>query len=286
MQPSAGLLFILGLSLCLNVNAGPYGRRDEVSLQNGKDSIALNNAKFRSVRENRPRITTTGVGRRAVGPDDPSQSSLTLDPAVISTGFESDGQSNITTPGQDPSRTSSNNWINFCKTVDKPLTNGTQIPGGSCNTAPIGVIPSKENMPSSKFIFPPNFDTLRKNEPFTIKLAINHLETGWFTNPQTNFMSSPQEVNANGDVIGHSHVVIQSLTGFGQTTPIDPNQWVFFKALNDPAVDGVLSTVVSDGLSPGYYRIAAFHSGANHQPVALPVAMRGASGDMVYFSVI
>ena len=32
--------------------------------------------------------------------EDPSQSSLTLDPAVLSSGFESDGQDNITDGGQ------------------------------------------------------------------------------------------------------------------------------------------------------------------------------------------
>lgn len=31
---------------------------------------------------------------------DPAQTSLCLDPAVLSTGFESDGQGNITSPGQ------------------------------------------------------------------------------------------------------------------------------------------------------------------------------------------
>ena len=31
---------------------------------------------------------------------DPSQTSLCLDPAVLSTGFEDDGQGNITSPGQ------------------------------------------------------------------------------------------------------------------------------------------------------------------------------------------
>jgi hypothetical protein len=38
--------------------------------------------------------------KRAVDPNDPSQSALTLDPAVISTGFQKDGQDNITNPGQ------------------------------------------------------------------------------------------------------------------------------------------------------------------------------------------
>jgi len=232
--------------------------------------------------ENAMRILAT----RAVPADDPSQSSLTLDPAVISTGFQDSGQGNETTPGQVPSRTSSNNWINFCKTVDKPLTNGQQVTTGSCNPAPIGVIPSADNMPSCKFIFPPNFAVLTKKENFTVQIAINHLQTGWFTNPQKNYMSAPQEVNGDGDVIGHSHIVIQALTGFGQTTPTDPKTFVFFKALNDPAVNGVLSTVVGGGLPVGYYRIAVINLATNHQSIAVPVAQRGALDDMVYFSAL
>lgn len=41
MQPSVGLLFALGLSACLTVNAGPHVRRDDVSIQNAEDAIAL-----------------------------------------------------------------------------------------------------------------------------------------------------------------------------------------------------------------------------------------------------
>jgi len=218
-------------------------------------------------------------------PQDPSQSSLCLDPAVLCTGFENDGQVNITSPGQVRSQTSSNNWINFCKTVDKPLTNGTQIPSGSCNPVPIGVLPSVDNLPSAKFIFPPNFAALAKHTMFTIQVAISHLETGWFTNPDTTFLSAPLVVNANGDIMGHSHVVIELLTGFGQTTPTVPKHFVFFKGLNLPAANGVLSTNVTGGLPAGYYRIAVINSGANHQPIASPVSQRGAMGDMVYFSV-
>jgi hypothetical protein len=123
-------------------------------------------------------------------------------------------------------------------------------------------------MPSAKFIFPPNFDAVTKEQTFTVQIAISHLETGWFTNPEKTYMSSPQEVNSSGDVIGHSHIVIERLTGFGQTTPTDPKSFVFFKGLNAAAVNGVLSTDVTGGLSAGYYRIAAVHSGANHQPSA------------------
>lgn len=41
MQPSVGLLFALGLLACLTVNAGPHVRRDDVSIQNAEDAIAL-----------------------------------------------------------------------------------------------------------------------------------------------------------------------------------------------------------------------------------------------------
>jgi len=165
-------------------------------------------------------------------------------------------------------------------------------------------------MPSAKFIFPRNFDIIPKGQNFTAQIAISHLETGWFTNPQKTYMTGPQEVNSSGDVMGHSHITIDALTGFGQTTPTDPKNPAFFQGLNLPAVNGVLSYVVGgDKLSPGYYRISVSHSASNHQPgasnrghlpewqrrvlpivtlesvVALPVARRGATGDMVYVSI-
>ena len=121
-------------------------------------------------------------------------------------------------------------------------------------------------MPSSKFIFPPNFAALKANETFTVKIIVNHLDTGWFTNPGNTYMAAPIAVNAAGDVFGHSHIVIDRLTGFGQTTPTDPRTFAFFRALGDPAVDGFQSTDVTGGLPAGYYRITTFHTGANHQP--------------------
>ena len=41
MSPSAGLLFALALSLCLDVSAVSLVRRNPISLQNGNDAIAL-----------------------------------------------------------------------------------------------------------------------------------------------------------------------------------------------------------------------------------------------------
>jgi len=336
MQPSAGLLLVLALSVCLTVNAGPHVRKDEVPLENGNDAASLN-AKFKTLSPLSPCVTdevacvsdyyaqcvgghfvlkpcpvstvcravaNTGsseaiIGctaeskntmrtpaKRAVSPGDPSQSSLTLDSAVISAGLQKNGQDNITSPGQSPSKTSTNNWINFCKTVDKELTDGQQKTDGSCNPVPIGIIPSVNNIPSTKFLFPPNFAAITKSQTFTVKFAINHLDTGWFTNAQETYMSSPTEINADGDVIGHSHVVIQQLTGFGQTTPTDPKTFAFFKAVNTAAVDGVMSIDVTNGLPVGFYRIATINTGSNHQPIAIPIAQHGAVDDMVYFSVL
>ena len=109
------------------------------------------------------RIVATGVNStNSTQPADPSQTSLCLDPAVISSGFDNDGQGNITNPGQGlfsvlpsvsgveyelisnavPSPTSSNNWINFCKTVDLPLTNGQQI----TSTCTVPFIASKHSI--------------------------------------------------------------------------------------------------------------------------------------------
>ncbi|KAJ8488701.1 hypothetical protein ONZ51_g3375 [Trametes cubensis] len=222
-------------------------------------------------------------GAAAAGGD--AQSSLTLVQSVIATGFENDGQDQPTA-GQVPSLTSSNNFINFCATVPNlPITNGQQIKTGSCNPAPMGVIASNANMPSSKFVFPTNGGTVPANQNFTIKMAIQHLETGHFTNANENYFAAPQVVNAQGDIQGHSHVVIDPLPSIDSTTPTDPTAFVFFKGLNDVAEGGVLSVVVGGGLPAGAYRLASINTAANHQPALVAVAQHGALDDIVYFTV-
>ncbi|KAI0662442.1 hypothetical protein C8Q70DRAFT_908839 [Cubamyces menziesii] len=218
-------------------------------------------------------------GAAAAGGD--AQSSLTLVQSVIATGFENDGQDQPTA-GQVPSLTSSNNFINFCATVPNlPITNGQQIKTGSCNPAPMGVIASNANMPSSKFVFPTNGGTVPANQNFTIKMAIQHLETGHFTNANENYFAAPQVVNAQGDIQGHSHVVIDPLPSIDSTTPTDPTAFVFFKGLNDVAEGGVLSVVVGGGLPAGAYRLASINTAANHQPALVAVAQHGALDDIV-----
>jgi len=188
-------------------------------------------------------------------------------------------------PGQVASLTSTNNYINFCKTVNLPLTDGKQIPGGSCNPAPMGVIPSKDKMPACKFIFPTNGGTVPGNQTFTIKMKIKNLETGNFVNAQQSYFSAPQQLNNQGFIRGHSHIVIQKLSVFDSTEILDPEAFAFFRGLNDAAKGGVLTVDVTDGLPPGVYRMSSINTASNHQPVLGPIAQHGSLDDAVYFTV-
>ncbi|EIW58849.1 uncharacterized protein TRAVEDRAFT_149286 [Trametes versicolor FP-101664 SS1] len=228
---------------------------------------------------------TSSAAAAAGGDNSDPQKSTTLVQSVIATGFQNDGQDQPTA-GQVPSLTSSNNFINFCATVPNlPITNGKQIQTGSCNPAPMGVIASSANMPSSKFVNPKNGATIPANQNFTIQMAISHLETGHFTNAQENYFAAPQVVNGAGDVQGHSHVVVEALTSLDQTTVTDPSKFAFFKGLNDPAKNGVLSVEVAGGLPAGTYRVASINAAANHQPVLVAIAQHGSLDDMAYFTV-
>ncbi|KAH8120497.1 hypothetical protein DFH11DRAFT_1560337 [Phellopilus nigrolimitatus] len=212
------------------------------------------------------------------------QSSLCLDSSLVQNGFEKDGQQ---TPAENQiaSATSSNNYINFCATVKLPLTNGQQVKGGSCNARPMGVIASSSKMPSGKFQSPQNMATVKANKTFTVKMAIQNLATGNFVNADANYFSAPQTLDGSGNIVGHSHIVIEKINGINDTNPTDPTKFAFFKGLNNKAQNGVLSADVSNGLPSGTYRLASINSAANHQPVLVAVAQHGTLDDMVYFTV-
>ncbi len=77
-------------------------------------------------------------------------------------------------------------------------------------------------MPSSKFVFPPNLGTVKANTQFTIKMAINNLEAGNFVNADQNYYAAPQQINAQGNVVGHTHFVIQAIDSLESTKTLDP----------------------------------------------------------------
>ncbi|KAJ6574000.1 hypothetical protein DFH09DRAFT_384968 [Mycena vulgaris] len=213
------------------------------------------------------------------------QKSLTLDPSVVCVNFTDNGQ-NPPVAGQTASSTSTNNYINFCALTlpETPLTNGKQITTGSCNPAPIGLIPADNKMPSLKFSSPTNNGEVAAEKTFTVTMNIVNLHTGVITNPQTTFLAAPQTLDEDGLIIGNTRVVIESLTSLDQITPNDPQRFVFFKSIADPAKNGVLSLNVLNGVPAGTYRICSINTSANGQPVIAPVAQHGCLDDCSYFT--
>ncbi|ETN46651.1 uncharacterized protein HMPREF1541_00837 [Cyphellophora europaea CBS 101466] len=182
--------------------------------------------------------------------------------------------------GQADSATDDNNFINFC--AGKQLTNGQQVQGGSCNGIVMGEIPSTGNMISSFFQNPTNGDDIQADQTFTIDVQVDNLEAGTFTNPDTTYYSAPQALQ-NGRIVGHTHVTCQVTQG---NNPPNPQEFAFFKGINDAGNgNGLLSAEVEGGLAAGSYRCCTMTSAANHQPVIMPVAQRGAQDDCIQFTV-
>jgi len=214
------------------------------------------------------------------------QSSLTLSTSQVQSALASTGLGpNITSdPGTTASLTSTNNFINWCEAQNAPLTNGKQQPG--CNPTIMGMMLAFNKLPSAKFQYPTNLDTLPAGQPFTIKVAISNLQTGNFVNAQTNFFAAPSQINSDGIQIGHSHIVIEAVDSLTSTSMTDPTKFIFFQSLN-AAADGnnVLSVNVTHGLSAGVYRAGTVNTASNHQPVLASVAQHGLVNDVIYFTV-
>jgi len=211
-----------------------------------------------------------------------AQSSLTLLSNLVQTNSEQNGF-NASNLAQTNSTTSNNNFINFCE--GKTLTNGLQIKTGSCNGIVMGDIPTTDNIPSAKFLFPKNLDTIAANQNFTVQLQTKGFQTGVFTNANTNYYAAPQQLNNQGQIIGHCHVVIAPLSSLTSTSLGTPLGFVFFKGIDEPAVNGVSEAVVTGGLKAGAYRICSINTSANHTPLLVAVAQHDSMDDCVYFTV-
>ncbi|ODQ49623.1 hypothetical protein SAICODRAFT_194017 [Saitoella complicata NRRL Y-17804] len=218
-----------------------------------------------------------------------NNSDLSLDPANVQSASDSTGQAGSgAEAGQVNSATDPANFINFC--TGKTLTNGLQVKGGSCNGVVMGDIPSTSNMISSIITGPSSGEDIQADTTFSINVLVANLAAGQFTNAQTTYYSAPQQLQ-NGQVLGHTHVTIQDLSGTtNPTAPLDATTFAFFKGINDAGTqqgNGVreLSAVVTGGLAQGCYRVCTMSSASNHQPVLMPVAQRGAQDDCLRFSV-
>src|SRR5690242_13014630 len=114
----------------------------------------------------------------------------------------------------------------------------------------MGRIPSINNMVSSVFVNPKNGDNLAANKDFQIQVQMLNFKGGTFTNATSTYYSAPQDLDGNGQIIGHTHVTVQD-TGrtLNPARPLDPTQFAFFKGINDDGNgNGLLSADVAGGL--------------------------------------
>jgi len=142
-------------------------------------------------------------------------------------------------------------------------------------------------MISAIIISPKPAENIAANKDFTIQVQTTGLTAGTFTNAAATYYSAPQNLASNGQIIGHTHVTVQSLGNSLQpSTAPDPNTFAFFKGINDAGNGkGLLSATVTGGLPAGNYRVCSMTSSANHQPVLMPIAQRGAQDDCQKFTV-
>ncbi|KAH8890731.1 hypothetical protein GQ53DRAFT_794701 [Thozetella sp. PMI_491] len=188
-------------------------------------------------------------------------------------------------PGQAASETDANNFINFCEGSE--ITNGKQITTGSCNGVPMGKIPAVANMISAMITNPKPADKIPSDTTFNVSIQTAHLNAGHFVNPTTNYYTAPQDLDDNGDIVGHCHITIQDIGSLDSIVPPDPSKFAFFKGIDDAGNNrGLLQAIVDGGLPPGFYRVCSMIAAQNHQPVAMPVAQRGAQDDCNKFEVV
>ncbi|KAA1090907.1 hypothetical protein PGT21_017507 [Puccinia graminis f. sp. tritici] len=210
-----------------------------------------------------------------------SQSNLCLDPSLIQQAAKSNGLKDPTNPLHNTkSLTSSNNFLDFCRGAR--LTNGEQVPEGSCNPTPMGSIPSKQNMPSVRIIGPSPDAIIPPNADFDVDIYAHKIELGFFTSPSNTYYLAPQQLSSKGLIRGHTHIVIQRSVG---RRVFETQETVFFKGVTNRTVNGQVKTPVKGGLPAGFYRISTLTAAMNHQPVVLPVAQRGAVDDAIYIRV-
>lgn len=220
---------------------------------------------------------TTGTGN--------ATAVLALNPANVQSGSEQNGLlASGAETGEVAAATDPANFINFC--TGKTLTNGDQVKTGSCNGIVMGDIPATTNMISSMIIFPAPGQNIASATTFNISVQMDNLAAGNFVNADANYYSSPQQLSG-GNIVGHTHVTVQDLGGnLNPTTAPDPTVFAFFKGINDIGNGaGLLQAEVTGGLAAGNYRVCTMAAAANHQPVIMPVAQRGAQDDCQKFIV-
>ncbi|KAF0424536.1 putative ribosomal protein s17 protein [Gigaspora margarita] len=174
----------------------------------------------------------------------------------------------------------------ICKTDGVKPADGTQQKVENCVSTFMGEVPSVNNMVSSLIIAPSNGQTIKANSAFQLQVKVNNLNTGFFSNATSQYYTVSQQVDKNnGNIFGHAHFTVQTIDN---ANPPDPQKFLFFKGLNDPAKNNVLTADVvqnnaakTPGLPAGQFRVCSMASSFTHQPVIMPVAQRGSQDDCI-----
>jgi hypothetical protein len=128
-------------------------------------------------------------------------------------------------------------------------------------------------------------DTIASGQTFTITLATQGIQLGTFTNAQKTYFANPQKLNAQGQIIGHTHIVVEAIDSLTTTKVTNPKNFVFFKGINGGQdAQGNVAADVTGGLAPGAYRMCTIVSSQTHQPAIVPIAQHGSLDDCVYVS--
>ncbi len=142
-------------------------------------------------------------------------------------------------------------------------------------------------MISSIITHPQPGDRLPANTTFSVTIQTRHLRAGYLVNPSSNYYTAPQDLDENGDIIGHCHISVQEIGSLRALVAPDPTVFAFFKGVDDEGDGkGGLLAEVTGGLPAGVYRVCTMVAARNHQPVAMPVAQRGAQDDCTKFEVV
>ncbi|KAG4433760.1 Pathogenicity cluster 5 protein d [Cadophora sp. M221] len=263
---------------------GAFGGNNQAKASTTAKAAAATSAAATNNNGNNAGNNNNNAGGNAGGNAGAATGATCLDTSVIQANSDKDGQ-DVPTAGQAASATDPANFINFCK--GQTITNGLQVKAGSCNGIVMGKIPSTANMITGIITSPKPMEDLDPNQTFTVSVQTKGLAAGAFTNAQETYYSAPQDLDGSGKIIGHTHLTIQDLgNSLAPTQPPDPVSFVFFKGVNDNGNgNGLLSATVTGGLPAGNYRVCSMTSSANHQPVLMPVAQRGAQDDCQKFTV-
>ena len=137
----------------------------------------------------------------------------------------------------------------------------------------MGEIPASTKMTSTIITNPKSGEDVTPNQTFQLSAAIQNLQAGSFTNPDSTYYAAPQQLGNGGQIIGHTHFTVQDMGNtLNPTKPLDAQKFAFFKGVNDAGQGGVLSATVTGGLKAGVYRVCTLNSASNHQGVNMPVA--------------